>query len=54
MTEINGLLIGRVDEDNDVSMATIGKLTLWMNADQLEEVITDLELKLQEIKDRNK
>ena len=51
MTEINGLLISSVDEENEVSMATIGELTLWMNADQLEEIITDLQTKLKEMKD---
>lgn len=52
MTEINGLLISSVDEENEVSMATIGELTLWMNADQLEEIIADIQTKLKEMKDK--
>jgi len=52
MTEICGILISEVDhEDSSVSVATIGPSAKWLNHVQLEELITDLQTKLQEIKD---
>lgn len=52
MTEICGVLISDVDhDDSTISVSTIGTNAKWLNSVQLEELITDLELKLQEIKE---
>ena len=54
MTEINGLLIGSPDEDGELSLATISPHSLWMNAEQVQLIINDLQTKLKEIKSNEK
>jgi len=54
MTEINGLLIGSPDEDGELSIATISPQSLWMNAEQVQLIINDLQTKLKEIKSNEK
>ena len=50
MTEINGLLISSPDEDGELSIATISPQSLWMNAEQVQLIINDLQTKLKEMK----
>ena len=54
MTEICGVLISDVDhDDSTISVSTIGTNAKWLNSVQLEELITDLNNKLKEMKDAN-
>jgi len=52
MTVIGGVLVSEVDkEDYTLSIATLRAGGMWLDSVQIEELITDLELKLQEIKE---
>ena len=50
----SSLFIGEAEYQGFASVSLVARDTMFLEAEQIEELITDLELKLQEIKDKNK
>ena len=50
MIDIGGVLISNVDEDNEVSIGTIGPSAIFINEEQLEEIIENLQERLDTIR----
>jgi len=47
----SSIMVGGVDRDEFTSVSIKTTQTVFIDAEQIEELITDLELKLQEIKE---
>jgi len=50
----SALFIGDPEYQGFTSVGLVARDTMFLEAEQIEELIADLELKLQEIKDKNK